>query len=218
MTGGAGERRVALSFDNGPEPAVTGAVLDILAARGLAATFFVIGRKLADPAALALVARAREQGHRIGNHTFSHSVPLGLVPPGVATEEIAATQAALGALAPERLFRPFGRGGALGPHLLNCEARDLLAAGGYTCVLWNAVPRDWEDPEGWVERALAQCAAQPHSLLVLHDLPNGAMRHLAGFLARLDAAAIAITQEIPAACIAIDAGRITPACADCVAA
>ena len=55
----------------------------------------------------------------------------------------------LGALAhPDRLFRPFGGGGALDSGLLNRKVVDYLCAGGFTCVLWNCVPRDWEDPDG----------------------------------------------------------------------
>lgn len=206
------ECRVTLSFDNGPEPAVTGPVLDTLTARGVQATFFVIGRKLAAPGGRALAARARAEGHRVGNHTYTHSVPLGLAGPGAALREIAATQDLLGELAPERLFRPYGDQGRLGPHLLSGEARDLLAAGGYTCVLWNALPRDWLDPDGWVDTAMAQIAARSHSLVVLHDLPTGAMRHLPAFLDRLEAAGVRITQDLPADCIAIDAGRPTEIC------
>jgi hypothetical protein len=46
------------------------------------------------------------------------------------------------------LFRPFGGGGTLDSGLLNRKAVDYLCAGGFTCVLWNCVPRDWEDPMG----------------------------------------------------------------------
>ena len=211
-----GERSVTLSFDNGPEPGVTGAVLDVLAARGAAATFFVIGRKLAAPGARALAERARAEGHRVGNHTYSHSVPLGHAGPGAADREITATQALLGDLAPERLFRPYGDQGRLGPHLLSREARDLLVEGGYTCVLWNALPRDWIDPDGWVDRAMTQVAGQSHSLIVLHDLPTGAMRHLPAFLDRLEQAGVPVTLDYPADCLAIVDGRPTDRCAACV--
>ena len=66
-----------------------------------------------------------------------------------------------------------------------------------TCVLWNAIPRDWADPDGWAEVALEQCLAQPRTLLVLHDLPTGAMRHLGGFIAAC-AGTAAFRQEFPA--------------------
>ena len=124
------------------------------------------------------------EGHWIGNHTFTHSVPLGLQrDPDAARNEIGRTQGVIGDLAhPKRWFRPFGGGGNLDERLLKPSVVDHLCAGGYSCVLWNAIPRDWDDPDGWAERALAQCRAQPWSLMVLHDLPSGAMSHLEDFL------------------------------------
>jgi peptidoglycan-N-acetylglucosamine deacetylase len=211
-------RRVALSFDNGPEPGVTGAVLDVLRSRDVTATFFIIGRKLAAPGARALAERAQAEGHRVGNHTFTHSVPLGLAGPDAVAAEIVATQHVLGSLAPDRLFRPYGAQGRIGPHLLSPAARDHLVAGGYTCVLWNALPGDWRDPDGWVERGLAQCAALAWSLVVLHDLPTGAMRRLAEFLDRLQGQGVEFTQDLPPDCLPIVAGRAMPGCDAYVAA
>jgi peptidoglycan/xylan/chitin deacetylase (PgdA/CDA1 family) len=135
---------VTLSFDNGPEPDVTPGVLDVLAGTGIAANFFVLGRKLAEPARRALARRAAAEGHWIGNHTYTHATPLGrLGGPDVAADEIGRTEALIGDLAhPDRLFRPFGGGGELGPHLLSADIVEYLKAGGYTCVLWNVIPRD----------------------------------------------------------------------------
>jgi peptidoglycan-N-acetylglucosamine deacetylase len=206
---------VTLSFDNGPEPGVTERVLDVLAARGVLATFFVIGRKLAAPGGRALAARTQAAGHRIGNHTFFHATPLGEAAP-TAAEEIDRTQTLLGDLAPEKLFRPFGREGRLGPHLLSSAARDLLVAGGYTCVLWNAVPRDWKEPEAWPETALAQIeahrAAGLPTVLVLHDLPTGAMDRLPGFLDALAMDGATFTQDFPEETVIIRQGRPAPMC------
>ena len=105
---------LTLSFDNGPEPQVTPFVLEILRKRGIKATFFVIGEKLADPERRRLAARAHDEGHWIGNHTYTHSLPLGLQhDPDTAEHEIARTQRLIGGLAhPQRWFRPFGGGGS----------------------------------------------------------------------------------------------------------
>ncbi len=196
---------LTLSFDNGPEPDVTPGVLDCLARRGLRATFFVIGEKL--QAARALAERAAAEGHWIGNHTWTHSVPLG-VREDDGLWEVTRTQEALGALAhPARWFRPFG-GGQLGPALLNPAVVALLQRERFSCVLWNAVPRDWEDPEGWVETALAQCAARPWTLLVLHDLPTGAMRQLDRFFDAVDAKGGRIRQDFPPDCVPIRQGEL----------
>ena len=132
----------------------------MLAERGIAATFFVVGRKLATRAGQAVATRARAEGHVLGNHTFFHLTPLGLASPEAAAQEIGATQDLLGDLAPERLFRPVGGHGGLGRHLLSPAARDLLVAGGYTCVLWNALPDDWDTPEAGPRR---RCARSPRT-------------------------------------------------------
>ncbi len=213
---------VTLTFDNGPEPGVTEFVLETLAARGIPATFFLIGRKLATPYGLALAERARAAGHLIGNHTFFHQTPLGEATDDAAAQEILATQDLLGDLAPEKLFRPYGNGGVLGPHLLSQSARDLLVVGGFTCVVWNALPRDYTDTQGWPETALGQItahrAAGVPSVLVLHDIPTGAMQHLPAFLDCLLATDVRFTQEFPDETVLVRAGLPSALCDRYVAA
>jgi peptidoglycan/xylan/chitin deacetylase (PgdA/CDA1 family) len=202
---------ITLSFDNGPEPDVTPHVLDVLRRHAILASFFVIGAKIADPARRALAERARAEGHWIGNHSYTHSGPLGeRRDRGHAEAEIGRTQALLGPLShPDRLFRPVGGGGRLGPHLLSAEARDHLLAQRHTVVLWSAVPGDWRDADGWPDVALAQCLAQPRPLLVLHDLPGGAMRHLDAFLGRLAETGATFRQDFPEDCVAMRRGNPT---------
>lgn len=211
---------LTLTFDNGPDPKVTPRVLDILRARGLKATFFVVGRKLDHPDGPALVRAALADGHRIGNHTLTHTTPLGENPaPDAAEAEIAATDRLLRAIGVEtRLFRPFGGGGNLDTRLLKASVVDHLVAEGYSCVLWNAIPRDWADPEGWVETALEQCAAQPWTLIVLHDLPTGAMDRLETFLDRAAALGARFRQDFPETCVPIRDGRIAAPLTDYVSA
>ena len=199
---------VTLTFDNGPEPAVTPRVLEILEKHRILATFFVLGSKLADPARRAIAKRAYAEGHWIGNHTMTHSTPLGrLSDPAKVIAEMVEPQALIGELAhPDRLFRPFGGGGDLGPHLLNQVAVEVMKQERMTCVLWNAIPRDWEDPRGWAEVALAQCLAQPWTLLVLHDLPTGAMGRLKIFIERVLDHGGRFRQDFPPECVPIRRG------------
>jgi peptidoglycan-N-acetylglucosamine deacetylase len=201
---------VTLTFDNGPDPSVTPHVLDVLAAHGLRATFFVVGRRLAEPGARALAERAHAEGHWIGNHTFTHAGPFGeLGDAERVRDEIERAESVIGDLAhPDRLFRPVGGGGNLDERLLTPEAVATLVSGRHTCVLWTAVPRDWEDPDGWVDRALEQCDRRERSLLVLHDVERDAMEQLGRFLDRAAAAGLRFRQEPPPDCVPIRRGEI----------
>src|SRR5262249_2623408 len=101
-------QRVTLSFDNGPDPDVTPHVLDLLADRGVTPHFFVLGKHLLAPERRRVVERARDEGHLIGNHSFSHITPLGDDPrPDAVEREIAATAELLAAIVPDaKRFRP----------------------------------------------------------------------------------------------------------------
>jgi peptidoglycan/xylan/chitin deacetylase (PgdA/CDA1 family) len=201
---------VALSFDNGPDPAVTPHVLEVLARRGVQASFFVLGKNLAMPERMKLAERAAGEGHRIGNHSYTHRIPLGDDPStGAVDAEIAQTERLIGKLAQNpKLFRPFGGGGKIGPHLLSKAAAKHLIANRYTCVLWNCVPEDWIDQDAWVERAIADAATRPHTLVVMHDILPRAMSHLDRFIGELIDAGHRMTQEFPAECVPIAGGEI----------
>jgi hypothetical protein len=109
---------------------------------------------------------------------------------------------------PHRFFRPYGQGGNLDKRLLSRAIVDHIARARATIVLWSVLPRDWEDAEGWVERALSQVAAQPWSLMVLHDLPTGAMRHLDRFLALVEDRGGRIRQDFPPDCLPMVDGQM----------
>lgn len=216
---------LTLSFDNGPEPQATPFVLDELARRQLKCAFFVIGEKLAKPQGRKLAERAHAEGHWIGNHSWTHSVPLGQQRGSdIAEREIGRTQQALqGLVHPHRYFRPFGGGGNLDRRLMSGPVVEYLTRHRYTCVLWNSIPRDWADPNGWVERALSHCRARPSThqdwtLMVLHDLPTGAMAHLPRFLDKVGEAGGRIRQDFPPDCMPIVDGAIMRPIGDYVAA
>lgn len=202
-------RDVTLSFDNGPTAGVTEDVLDVLRRHDQRTTFFVLGKKLAEPALKVLAQRAHDEGHWIGNHTYSHGAPLGkrADEPNAPQREIGETQTLIGELGhPQKFFRPNG-GGLLGPHLLSRAAADYLERNRFTCVIWNAVPRDWEAPVDWVETALAQCRALPWTLVVIHDLPTGAMAQLDAFIHRAKDEGATFRQDFPPDCLPIVEGK-----------
>lgn len=203
---------VHLSFDNGPHPEGTPLVLETLAAHGATASFFVLGQLIATEHGAALAREVVAAGHRLGHHSWSHEIPLGEDDrPEAISVELQATHDRLRELwSGPRWFRPFGGGGHLGPHLLSPAAVRWLARERYTVVLWSSVPGDWRDPEGWVERALADAAGQEQVMLVLHDIVPAAMNHLDTFLRRLREAGHQLTDALPESVVPMVDGVARP--------
>ena len=204
------ERRVTLTFDNGPTPGVTERVLDILGEAGVLATFFVIGRKLDAATAFTLMKQTHAAGHWIGNHTLSHTVALGdRLEPAYAVSEIDGAQQRIGKFAhSEKLFRPYGNSGRIGPHLLSRAALDYLLAQNFRTVIWNNLPEDWRNPDGWVESCIAQVLAQDWSVVVLHDIESACLARLGELLRRLHDLGVIYEQDFPDAVTLTRAGRI----------
>ncbi|WGS50740.1 polysaccharide deacetylase family protein [Paraburkholderia sp. D15] len=192
-------KNISLTFDNGPDTSGTQHVLDVLTRHDIRATFFALGSRAVEPEGRAWLERVRDGGHCVGNHSFHHRVPLGEDRGQEAVErEIVQTEAALAPFTGGRkLFRPFGGGGRVGPHLLSAEAADYLVRERYTCVLWNCVPGDWLDEDGWVDKALAQCAASEWPVVVMHDSYPRAMRQLERFVCALKDGGYTFSQDWP---------------------
>jgi peptidoglycan-N-acetylglucosamine deacetylase len=192
-------KKITLTFDNGPTPRVTESILAILAERGIKTTFFVLGNRICDPEGAALVDKIVAHGHWVGNHSFTHSVAFGdSTEPGYAIREIDDTQALIAEHGiSKRLFRPFGNFGLLGPHLLNEEALAYLMEHRFTCIAWNSVPHDWDDPSHWVERCLSDVAKQDWTVVVLHDIENASLKRLPELLVGLEEQGIEIVQSFP---------------------
>ena len=73
---------------------------------------------------------------------------------------------------------------------------------------WRALPRDWPAPDGGVARARDQVALQRWGLMVLHDLPTGAMRQLDRFLGLVAERGGRVRQEFPPECLPMVEGRL----------
>ena len=204
--------RVALTFDNGPTPGVTDAVLDVLAAHHVHATFFAIGTKLATPEGTELAREVVRHGHRLGGHTWSHSVQFGAADDDVVADELTRTRSVVDAAGGDGLlFRPYGAGGVIDGRLMSPFGSSTLCSGGYTCVLWNVLPGDWRDQRGWVEAALAAIDQHPWSVVVLHDIVDGALPRLDEFLTELQLrhGEPVWSQEFPDECTPIRGGSPT---------
>ncbi len=130
-------RELALTFDDGPNPACTPRLLDLLARYGAKGTFFLVGGfAQEEPMLTKQIAAA---GHLIGNHSWSHP-NLSLSSPARIREELRRTTDTLEHLIgrPVRFFRPpFG---ARRPYVMR-TARAM----GMTPVLWNAMTSDWKE-------------------------------------------------------------------------
>ena len=203
---------VTLTFDNGPSVDTTPFVLEQLRSRDLPAYFCLIGRQLAKgQSQVDIVKETLSQGHILVNHSYTHGTALGDDPtPSHANHEIVDTHKMLGEKLGDwgsRWFRPFGRGGEIGQHLMSESAVLALTALDYSVLLWNSVPRDWEDPRGWVKTALKDIDNQEHTVLVLHDLKTGAMDHLGQFLDVLLERGDVITNKLPDSCVPLRRGK-----------
>ncbi len=130
--------QLALTFDDGPNPAWTPRLLDILAEHNVRATFFMVGKfAQAEP---ELAHRVANAGHLVGNHSWSHP-DLSRTRSANVLDELTRTSDILAEIAgkPIRFFRPpFG---GRRPYVLKL-ARQL----GLIPVTWNAMTTDWSEP------------------------------------------------------------------------
>ena len=158
---------LALTFDDGPNPAWTPQLLDVLASHAVRATFFLVGRYAeAQP---ALVERILAAGHLVGNHSWSHP-NLAITARARVHLELRQTRDRLEQITGRRVdwFRPpFG---ARRPAVLK-----IARALGMTPVLWNAITSDWSEPSAdrIAQRLMAKIDRQQRNgwaaNIVLHD-------------------------------------------------
>jgi peptidoglycan/xylan/chitin deacetylase (PgdA/CDA1 family) len=151
---------VALTFDDGPDPVSTPAILDLLAANEVRATFFLIGERAAR--APDVVQRMVDEGHELGVHGWRHRY-LFAGSPRIG-RCLAAISDAVGAAHPRpRWFRPpFG--------VLTATSAVEAARYGLAPVLWTAWAKDWRaDATADSVRALLEPGLVGGATLLLHD-------------------------------------------------
>ncbi|MEJ1968118.1 MAG: glycosyltransferase [Rhizomicrobium sp.] len=149
--------KIALTFDDGPDPEWTPQILDILKDKHVKATFFVIGSNAeANP---ELVQRILAEGHELGNHTYTHP-NLADTPGGAVPLELNATQRLVQALTRRSLvlFRPPYLGDAEPGDVSDIIPVEIAQQMGYITVGENVDPIDWSLPgaDVIVARTLAQ--------------------------------------------------------------
>ncbi|MBI2386438.1 MAG: polysaccharide deacetylase family protein [Elusimicrobia bacterium] len=157
---GSDPGEVLLTFDDGPAAPYTGQILDILRDRGVKATFFLCGSSAERHP--ELVRRIRDEGHEIGNHTWSHPW-LHLMGREAIAAEIDRTQDVLERITGTRpvWFRP--------PYGVRWfPLRGLLEERGMRMMLWSDRGRDGDlDAAGIVSTTLARL--HPGAIVLLHD-------------------------------------------------
>lgn len=136
-------RKLAITFDDGPNPSITPKLLDLLDRYNAKATFFLIGRYVRE--CPELVKETVAHGHEVGNHTELHPNLFWLNPTKVRVELRLCHDAIRGAIGtPPKWFRP--PYGMRNPWVIPA-AREL----GYRTVMWTLLPGDWlEKPEEWL--------------------------------------------------------------------
>ena len=151
-------RPVYLTFDDGPHPAITPQVLDVLARHSARATFFVTGRRAAlHP---EIIERIVTEGHTVANHTWAHRTADELTD-AEFRRSVQRTQLELGEHATP-CFRP--------PEFrLGENTRGILADLGLRLVMTDANPRDWQQPGAAALADRLVSAAAPGVIIVLHD-------------------------------------------------
>ncbi|WP_204018469.1 polysaccharide deacetylase family protein [Sphaerimonospora thailandensis] len=168
---------IALTFDDGPWP-YTPELLDTLKKHRAKATFFLLGRKVANRP--ELTQRIAAEGHEIGNHTWNHP-DLTKLPDDEVFSEINSTSDIIYQTIGEAptMMRP--PNGATNAHLAQ-----LMAEMGLPQILWTHSTLDWQARNTKViaERTLA--AAERNAVILLHDIVPETVKAMPGVLTKLE--------------------------------
>ena len=154
-------RGVALTFDDGPHPSSTVAVLDVLAEHGVQATFFCVGRNAQQHP--GLVARIRAEGHLVGSHSLTHPHPAQTRLSALEVEYREGHRAVIEALGQDvAVFRP--------PHgHLGLRSAAMLRRQGLVPWLWTVDPQDWRPGVSTEHIVQVAGAATDGDVVLMHD-------------------------------------------------
>jgi peptidoglycan-N-acetylglucosamine deacetylase len=159
---GMGEKYVALTFDDGPDPHVTPRILHVLKEHDVKATFFMLGSQAEKyPAVAKSVAEA---GHEIGNHTDHHKDLTKIGREQMAQEVLASRQKIIGATKeiPVMLRPPYGA--------INRDVETVADDNGTSLVLWSVDSLDWKNKNAAAINSVVQKEIAPGAIILLHDV------------------------------------------------
>lgn len=160
---------VAMTFDDGPHPTLTPALLDMLKARRIRATFYLIGRNAARYP--DIVKRMVDEGHEIGNHSWSHPFLSRLGTAGVLRELDRTADAVYKAVqrVPTTLRPPYGA-------LTDRQAVTIARDRDMPTILWSVDPEDWRRPGSSVVASRIVNRSEPGSIVLTHDIHSPTVR------------------------------------------
>ncbi len=163
--GSAAEKKIALTFDDGPHPRYTKKILSILEKYNIKATFFVIGVNIQNyPQELKKIY---ESGHEIGNHSYDHHSTLGLNKEELCKEIETCEELIYNSIGTKpTLFRP--PQGKFDEMLTQITAKK-----GYSVILWSIDTRDWEhaSPSNIAETVIKNISGG--DIILMHDYVSG---------------------------------------------
>ena len=157
------DKYIAITFDDGPHPQNTPRLLDMLRARNIKATFYMVGSN-AD-AYPQVVRRVVAEGHEIGNHSYTHRL-FSKMSDADIRQELSRTRDAIvraAGVQPRTLRPPFGG-------MLPRQREWVNAEFGYPIILWSVDPFDWKRPGSSVVCARILGATNAGSIVLAHDL------------------------------------------------
>lgn len=163
-SGDSNKNLIALSFDDGPDSTYTSQILDILNEYDIKATFFVLGERVEKyPEILKSI---HENGHEVGNHSWSHKYFPKLSKEGMK-KEVSMTEKiiveTIGEYSP--VFRPpYGA--------LNNPGKELISSLGYNIVNWSVDTRDWAGTPSDQMMKYVKQQLKPGGIILMHNSGN----------------------------------------------
>ncbi|TDU73275.1 peptidoglycan/xylan/chitin deacetylase (PgdA/CDA1 family) [Prosthecobacter fusiformis] len=157
------EKVVAMTFDDGPHPSLTPKLLDILKARNIKCTFFVIGKQT--KMYPNIIRRMIAEGHEIANHTWTHASLTSRSDEQIRSE-LQQSEDALVEVAnyrPHLIRPPYGA--------INARIKQLMFSEfGYSTIMWSVDPQDWRRPGVSVVTSRLVNGAHPGAIMLAHDI------------------------------------------------
>jgi len=155
------EKRLALTFDDGPNPHNTPLLLELLGSKGIKATFFVVGRRVRR--FRDLLKQIFEAGHEIGNHG-DHHVPLSFLPRAIISREIEVcghlVEGVTGSR-PRFMRPPMG--------WFNDKVLEVTRKSGYEPVIGSVHPQDSRQPGIDTILRRVRRRIEPGAIIIMHD-------------------------------------------------